>query len=179
VNRARAGMQSAEEAWRQIDDGLRRGARDGTGVTLRVESREMHASRAYSRVYWGGAAIVMLIDVALRTRGLGRSGPSSLDERIARVADRHDTTLSAEALLAALDDDDRVVRDLAESWLETRTFPDLRDAYSALGLTRRQDGSLGFEGDPSLRDAIMNPPVEIASNGTCPAIPPQDAGHFE
>ena len=174
VNRARAGMQSAEQAWRQIDGGLRRGARDGTGVTLRIESREMQASRAYTRVYWGGAAIVMLIDVALRTRGLG-----TLDARIARVADRHDTTLSAEALLAALDDDDRVVRDIAASWLDTASFPDLRGAYAALGLTRREDGTLGFEGDPSLRDAIMNPPVEIASNGTCPAIPPQDPGHIE
>ncbi len=174
VLRARAGLQSAEDAWRAIDDGLRRGASDGTGVTLRVESREMRASQAYTRVYWGGAAIVMLIDVALRARGLG-----SLDARIERVFDRHDTTMRASELLAALDDADGVVRELAGRWLDASTFPDVRDAYDALGLARGEHGTLGFVGDSSVRDAIMNPRDEIASNGTCVAIPTQDAGHIE
>lgn len=163
VLRARAGMQSGEDAWRAIDEGLRRGARDGTGSTLREESRGMHASRAYGRVYWGGAAIVLLVDVALRTRGLG-----TLDDRIARVADAHDTTLTADALLAALDDDDGFVREVAARSLDATTFPDVAEAYAALGLARGEDGTLRFEGDPTLREAIMNPLAAIASNGSCP-----------
>lgn len=162
VLRARAGSQSAEAAWRALDDGLRRGAREGTGRTLREESRAMHASRAYTRVYWAGAALALLLDVELRARGLG-----SLDARIARVADRRDRTLRADELLRALDDADGSVRALVARWLDDDAFPDVSEAYARLGLAR--DGaSLVLGPERALRDAIMNGRSDLASNGPCP-----------
>lgn len=173
VLRARAGMQSAEAAWRAIDDGLRRGAADGTGRSLREESRRMHASRSYTRVYWAGAAIALLIDVALRTRGLG-----SLDDRIARVSALRDRTLAADALVEALDGGDGVVREVVGRWLDDERFPDVTPAYAALGLVRGPAG-LALGGDGALRAAVMNPRGDVASNGTCPTIPGPRTGHIE
>jgi hypothetical protein len=165
VLRARAGSQSAEAAWRAINEGLRRGAAEGTGRTLREESQAMHATRAYTRVYWAGAALALLVDVELRSRGLG-----SLDERIARVASRRDRTLSAEALLAELDDVDGTVRALTARWLDDVAFPDVSAAYARLGLSR--DGeSLVLGAEAGLRGAIMNGRSDLASNGPCPAAP--------
>jgi hypothetical protein len=174
VLRARAGMQSAEDAWRAIDDGLARGARDGTGRSLRDEARDMRTTHAYTRVYWGGAALALLVDVALRT-----SAGTSLDERLARLGDRRDTTMDADALLAAIDDERGIVRDVVARWLDAPEFPDTREAYAALGLSRDAAGRLLFAASP-LRDAVMNPSAVLASNGPCPAaIEAQDARDIE
>jgi hypothetical protein len=173
ILRARAGMQSVEAAWRALDDGLRRGAADGTGRSLREESRRMHATRAYTRVYWAGAAIALLVDVTLRARGLG-----SLDERIARVAPLRDRTLSAEALVEALDASDGTVRELVARWLDDDRFPDVTEAYAALGLSRGP-GGLVLGPEAALRAAIMNPRDDLASNGPCPTIPGLPTGHIE
>ena len=162
VLRARAGLQSAEDAWRAIDDGLTRGAQDGTGVSLREESRAMRTSHAYTRVYWGGAALALLVDVALRTRA-----DSSLDARLSRLADRRDTTMSADALIDAIDDERGIVRATLARWLESERFPDTTEAYGALGLSRDAAGTLRFA-PSALRDAIMNPAPALASNGPCP-----------
>ncbi len=161
VLRARAGMQSAEDAWRAIDGGLSRGARDGSGLSLRDEARQMQVSRAYTRVYWGGAAIALLVDVALRSAG------SSLDERLARLGDRRDTTVDADELIEAIDDERGIVREVVARWLDVAAFPDTREAYAALGLSRDASGRLLFSPSP-LRDAIMNPAAPLASNGPCP-----------
>lgn len=143
VLRARAGLQSEEDAWRALEDGFRRGAADGTGRTLREESRAMHTSRAYARIYWAGAAIALLWDLGLRARGLG-----TLDERVARLASLRDRTMSAEELLAALDDADGVLRSIAERWLDDTRFPEIP------ALQPRPAG-------------VMNPRAALASNGPC------------
>jgi hypothetical protein len=174
VLRARAGLQSAEDAWRALDDGFARGARDHSGLSLRDEARQMHASHAYTRVYWGGAAIAFLVDVALRT-----SAGTTLDERLARLGDRRDTTMDADALIEAIDDERGLVRAVVSRWLDAAAFPDTREAYAALGLSRDAAGRLLSSPSP-LRDAIMNPVAPLASNGPCPAaIDAQDARDIE
>ncbi|MFN7701386.1 MAG: hypothetical protein ACK5U8_26070 [Deltaproteobacteria bacterium] len=174
VLRARAGMQSPEDAWRAIDAGLARGARDGTGATLREESRNMHASRAYARVYWGGAAIALLVDVALRTEA-----ESTLDARLARLRGRRDTRMDAAALLEAIDDERALVRAIAARWLEDPAFPDTAAAYALLGLSHDRGGHLVFA-ESALREEIMNPVGPLSSNGPCrQAIGAPDTRGFE
>lgn len=73
VLRVRAGLRTQLASWRALLAGFARGARSGSGVPLADESVRMHESHAYQRVYWGGAAIALLLDVALREAG------SSLD----------------------------------------------------------------------------------------------------
>lgn len=73
VLRVRAGLRTQLASWRALLAGFARGSRSGTGASLADESAHMHDNHAYQRVYWGGAAIALLSDVALREAG------SSLD----------------------------------------------------------------------------------------------------
>lgn len=79
VLRTRAGLQTQLAAWRALLSGFARGSRGGTGASLAEESARMHENHAYQRVYWGGAAIALLLDVALREAG------SSLDAAMRRL----------------------------------------------------------------------------------------------
>jgi predicted metalloprotease with PDZ domain len=70
VLRARAGLMSEADAWTALEDGFRRGAaaseRGPWTVSLQDASVQMRAEGRYLQVYWGGAAVVLWMDVALR-----------------------------------------------------------------------------------------------------------------
>ncbi|HJL18705.1 MAG TPA: hypothetical protein RMH99_23790 [Sandaracinaceae bacterium LLY-WYZ-13_1] len=170
ILRARAGLFPPEQAWRNLDDGFRRGARDGTGRSLREESRDMMRTAAYRRVYWAGAAIALLADVEMRARSNGRR---SLDDALERLrdccADRTAPMSGREALERLDAEMPGVIAPIARRWLGADEFPDLRAAYARLGLTRSEDG-LGI--DPSLetrtlREAIVAPRVDLAPIPRC------------
>ncbi|MBX7195046.1 MAG: hypothetical protein K1X94_23535 [Sandaracinaceae bacterium] len=165
ILRARAGMQSAEEAWRALDRGVSRGAAEPARDTLREASRGMRESRAFTRVYWAGAAIVWMLDVVSRA-----SGRESLDARIARLEARRDETMSADALIAALDDEDGTLRALVDRWLDEEEFPDLGDVYEALSLSHDANGELVLSLRNSLRESIVNDGRSAASNGRCSRV---------
>lgn len=71
VLRARCGLQSAMVSWNRIRDGLERGRRSGTGRILTSESRDMHRTGAYYRVYWAGTAFALEADLRLRRESAG------------------------------------------------------------------------------------------------------------
>jgi hypothetical protein len=142
VLRARAGLRTQLTSWDALLAGFARGGRSGSGVTLAEESTQMHENHAYQRVYWGGAAIALLLDVALREAG------SSLD-----AAMRHLDTCCADARHIWRADDilgewDRwlgrgaTVRSVAEPvlqrtggpWRADGTFPELSAVYRKLGV---------------------------------------------
>lgn len=157
VARARIGRISEQEAWAALHDGFGRGAATGTDRTLREESRDMHRTYAYWRVYWGGAAWALLADVALRRRG------RSLDEVMRHWAnccrDRGEPE-QADALLRRADDwlGEALLRPLADRWLGTAAFPALEEVYEALGVrpTGRSSVELIDEApEAGLRSAIM------------------------
>lgn len=152
VLRARAGRISAGDAWRALDEGFRRGLSSGGTGTLREASADMHASFEYGRVYWSGAAVALLADLALRRRG------SSLDEAMARAA-RERRRETSDAELARILDGERgtIVADLVERWGSSIEPPDLATAYEELGLSRAADGLALSPTGEALRAAIVNP----------------------
>lgn len=164
VLRARGGLLSAEEAWANLLDGFERGARDGTGRTLREESRDMRETAAYRRVYWAGAAIALMADVELRTRS---GGERTLDDALARL---HAccagglTPISADEAMRRMDEGGPpIFASVARRALGAREFPDLTATLAALGITR---AGARFELDEdrrALRDAIMRPHTELAA----------------
>ncbi|MEM9730770.1 MAG: hypothetical protein AAF997_19465, partial [Myxococcota bacterium] len=78
--RARWGLQTAEESWKRLHDGMSRGRRSGTGRVLDRESREMGRTGAYHRVYWSGAAFALEADLRLRqASGGSMTLPRALD----------------------------------------------------------------------------------------------------
>ncbi len=81
---ARDGRLSEQEAWQRIYAGFEKGRRGREeGKSLAVTSREMGRRRAYSTVYWSGAAFFLRLDVALRSSGIS---PGGLDDAVGSLA---------------------------------------------------------------------------------------------
>lgn len=129
----RRGFRSERAGWQALAEGFARGRRDGTGQDLRAESRDMHETRSYQRVYWGGAAIALLADVDLR------AGERSLDgamQHLRRCCAHAPRLWSATDLLRELDAwaARPVFVALASAWLRAPEFPDLEEVYRKLGV---------------------------------------------
>jgi len=180
VLRARAGLQTPLEAWRAIDDGFRRGEAGGTGRSLAEESRDVHQTYAFTRVYWAGTAIALLADVELRRR----AGPvASLDaamERLASCCAGSTRTWSAAAIARTIDGlaGADVLGQLMTRHLPSTEIPDVTEVYRVLGLARGADGLLVFDDEApgaSIRDAIMAP-VQTPASKVSPGLPRGRAG---
>ncbi|MBX9400734.1 hypothetical protein K4L06_05375 [Lysobacter sp. BMK333-48F3] len=158
VLRARAGLLSADEAWRRLDAGFARGRRVGPGARMDAIGRGRAGTM---RVYWAGAAYWLDADVTLR-----REHGSSLDRVLARYARcclDGGAELSPEQFVAALDraGGAGVFARLYRRHAALREFPAQQASYTALGLSV-EDGRLQFSqrADAArLRAAIMRAPA--------------------
>jgi hypothetical protein len=171
ILRARGGLIRAEEAWSNLDDGFRRGARDGTGRTIAAESRDMMETAAYRRVYWAGAAIALMADVEIRRRTDNRRSLDDTLESLSECCASEARPLSAEEVMRRLDaDGPRVFGRVARAQLERRDFPDLARTYDALGLRRTETGVV-LEGNAAAR-ALRESIVAARTLDRVPACPP-------
>ena len=166
--RARAGLRTEQETWQNLHEGFGRGLRSGGERTLSAESREMHRHHTYHRVYWGGAAIALLMDVELRRRFPGRW---CLDDLMQFWRRMHGGTAhgaaTAEALMRAADRrlGQALCVPLSDRYLGSATFPDLAALYAELGV-RVVDGKVVLDdGAPqaSLRRALTARPAAVTS----------------
>ncbi len=104
ILRARCGLQSAAVSWDLIRKGLERGRRSGTGRVLTSESRDMHRTGAYYRVYWAGTAFALEADLRLRRESAGEMTLlRALDLAQPRLSSLP-TLVDAEDVLAVLDE---------------------------------------------------------------------------
>ncbi len=159
ILRARAGRIPANEAWRNLHEGFVRGADAANGLSLDENARRMRRERNYMRVYWGGTAYFLLADVALRTA----NPPGSVDEVVRIIGDcclDEDRGYSVTDLTRAVDQQLGGTRltDLARALGEDTAPPDLRAAYTALGLVPDGDDLRFSDAGRALRDAITSPP---------------------
>jgi M61 glycyl aminopeptidase len=157
VTRARAGIISPAQAYQHLLDGFARGRNGVDEHTLRDASREMRARHAFFRVYWSGAALAFLTDVASRRAG-GNTLDSALRSFAACCAASEDDW-TAERVLAQLDASLGAPRftDQAKTWLDRKEFPDLDATWRALGIApgSHAEALLTPAPDARLRDAIM------------------------
>ncbi|MEZ4428619.1 MAG: hypothetical protein R3A51_13135 [Nannocystaceae bacterium] len=159
VLRTRAGFRGEQEAWDAILDGFRRGRTQATDLTVGEASVQMHDRYAFLRVYWGGAAIALLADVAVRTAS---KGARSLDGAMRHLHDccaSSPRRWSADETLRELDAwvGATTLQDLARRELERPGFVDLTPALSALGVQDTEAGAV-LSGDPAatdLRQALL------------------------
>ncbi|MFT7621132.1 MAG: hypothetical protein ACI9WU_000293 [Myxococcota bacterium] len=140
VMRTRAGHLTAVQLWEELLDGFKRGAASGGTATLEVASRTMHQTRAYKRVYWGGAAIALATDVAIRQAS---GGKRSLDAAITQLQSDSGSAedFNAQQVMTRLDAwlGRPLMMDTATPMLGQVTFPDLTGTLEALGV-RQSDG---------------------------------------
>lgn len=168
VLRAREGTRTETQAWEALVDGFDRGrAAHDAAEPLDEVCRTMRVTRSFTRVYWEGAALVFLADVAYRRTG------SSLDEAVARAWPHRGERTSAAQLIAWLDGaDDGVFARIAREGLASRSFPDVESALAWLGVTRQAGRIVLSDEAPGAeaRRALMNGVAPATSNPVrCPA----------
>jgi hypothetical protein len=160
VLRARSGRISALEAWQRLHAGFVRGFESGQGMTLAQATESMYRDGTYMRVYWEGAALLLIADVRLRQMTAGKQ---SLDSALAALNDccaMTDRAWSARELCDRLDfvSGTNVFSELYDQHVASRAFPDLTQTYLALGITRDPEGGVVFSSEDigrRLRDGIM------------------------
>ena len=159
--RARAGSLTEADAWQRLHQGFERGRIDTrVGKGLGAASEAMMRQRDFMRVYWSGAAIALLADLELRRPSGGRQ---SLDRALLDLRRRYgpfDRAWGVWELIEALDEvtGSRVFSTLAKRWLPADRFPDLGEAYGALGLRAIDPKTLRLDAEPEavrLRQQIM------------------------
>jgi len=160
VLRARAGIITAQEAWQSMVTSFERAAHDVSGVTLADATDRMYRNGDFMRVYWEGAAIMLLADQRLRERSGGRQSLDAVLEQLQRCCLSPELGWRAGDLLHRLDElsGGSVFSELYEHEVKADVFPDLTETYQKLGLKVSPEGKVILsEGAPRQgdRDAIM------------------------
>lgn len=160
--RTRVGHRSELEGWRGLLDGFTRGRDTKVDTTLAETSENMHETRAYQRVYWGGAAVALLIDVEMRLESDGKRSLDDAMKELRRCCGDADHQWTAQALLEHLDQwyGRPLFTKTAQAVLEARGFPDVRAAVARLGVRVGDDGAITLDDEhpaAAMRRAIMAP----------------------
>jgi hypothetical protein len=166
VLRARGGRMRPLEAWQRLHAGFARGMESAHGLTLAQATESMYREDTYMRVYWEGAAMLLIADVRLRQMTAGKQ---SLDTALAALNEccaANDRAWSARELFAKLDEltGAHIFGEIHDQHVASKRFPDLSQTYRALGIMEGTGGlAFSAEGrEVRLRDAIMNAGAPIA-----------------
>ena len=137
VLRARDGRLSALEAWQSMYDGFERGRKATSTGTLAQATRQGRA--ATMRVYWSGAALMLMADIQLRKSS---AGVQSLDSALTSLAEcclDNGETWRARDMFEQLDllTNTQVFRSLYQKYANAKGFPDMSDTWAELGIEVR------------------------------------------
>jgi len=169
VVRARAGIQTPEQAWQEIEEGFERGRGDRrAGLPLGELSRKMYARHAFWRVYWSGAAIAFLLDVELRRASAGRQSLDDVMQWVREMPGAGEAPLHAADIVAEVDRRLGAARfqPLVEPKLASAAFPDVSAAQAWLGIDPSGPRVRLLPDAPgaTVRDAIMRGSRRSAAN---------------
>jgi predicted metalloprotease with PDZ domain len=162
VSRVRSGAITPQDAWQRMHSGFRRGKDGTTGkLTLKQATERMYRDGGYMRVYWSGAAILMMADVRLRQL---TDNKQSLDTVLAKFGEcclDPDPEWTARRVFEKFDEiaGASVFVPLHDTHVTSTEFPDLSKTYDEIGL-QGLGGKLEMKSSaPSMaiRDAIMAP----------------------
>jgi len=173
VLRTRAGFRSPRDGWHELVTAFERGRADGTGESLRIQTRTMHETGSYQRVYWAGAALAFMFDVNLRSRSRGRLDLDHAMRHLTRCCRTRARMSSARELLGEIDRfaGGRLFGDLASRHLDESSFPDVEVVLQRLGVRRTSQGVVLDDTTPdaTIRRAIMgdepSDPVDSTAHG--------------
>ncbi len=169
--------EQSERALARLAAGFGRGQRSVPRETLVAASQNLHEWAAYQRVYWQGAALLMELDLELRSRS---AGAFSLDTALVQMSPGMDRgrRWSAQEWMRRLQVEvDRAglgtfrVEPWFDSRLEQRGMTSLPAIASALGLDERAllDGKLVL--DPARAKAPEAVALRVGLFGAVPVTP--------
>jgi hypothetical protein len=176
VLRARAGMIDPQEAWKRMTDGFKRGMERPAGVTLTEATDRMYRNGAFMRVYWEGAAIMLLADQRLRARTQGSQSLDTALDALRQCCLSSETGWRARDLFGKLDEltGTTVFAELYEQHVSSARLPDVGEAYRLLGLRVTGNGDVVLVDDAPQRadrDAIMSGAGSAALRTAAPPLP--------
>ena len=161
VLRTRMGHRNELDGWIALEKAFGRGRGRGRGMTLQATSDNLHRVFAYQRVYWSGAALGFLMDVALRKDSGGKRTLDDAMQELNRCCRHSPRRLAARALLQRLDAwyGKPLFSEIANAHLGARGFPDVSEAYRYLGVDVSGDEVVLRDDAPGAdaRRAIMAP----------------------
>jgi hypothetical protein len=175
ILRARAGRLSEREAWSSLHSGFRRGREAAPGLTLAQATENMYRGATFMRVYWEGAAMILLADVRLRQL---TGGKQSMDTALAALQDcclDPERSWTARQLFARLDEitGTQVFSELYDAHVSSKEFPDLTAIYRQLGLEPAAEGVELVPDAPQrqLREAIMTHGALLVGSSSVQEVP--------
>jgi hypothetical protein len=176
VLRARAGMIAPQEAWRRMADGFKRGMDRPAGLTLTEATDRMYRNGAFMRVYWEGAAIMLLADQRLRERTQGNQSLDTALDALRQCCLSPETGWRARDLFGKLDEltGTTVFAELYEQHVSSAQLPDIGTAFRLLGLRVTDEGDIVLVDDAPQRadrDAIMSGAGSTAFPSAVPPLP--------
>jgi predicted metalloprotease with PDZ domain len=158
VLRARDGRLSETQAWQKLHEGFKRGEDNTNGGSLAQATRNGRGSTM--RVYWSGAALLMMADIQLRYKS---GGVQSLDTALNALSDccmENGVTWRARDMFVQLDrlTGTEVFMDIYNDNVHTSDFPDITPIWENLGIQTRRNKVKLTEDAPlaGVRVAIMN-----------------------
>ncbi len=160
VAMARGGLIPPEEAWRRMNRGFEGARKIGSRYTVYEASERIGRRGLYRRVYWGGAAYMLAVDLALREASGGAQTLGDALREIQRCCLHEMYRWSAEDFVARLDaiTATKVFSVLFEEQIKGRNFPDYELLYERLGVRILGGHPIFVDGESAIyRNAIMAP----------------------
>jgi hypothetical protein len=140
IARALVGELPVEEVWRESILGMPKG-------TPKADDPGMDGTRAWGRLYWGGATFWLLADIAIYQDSGGRYSLRNALQRINRESGGNTVEWSPEQLMAVGDmaAGTRSLQDLYVRFAEQPIDTDLSDLFRQLGVGMDAQGGTRFD----------------------------------
>ncbi|HUU74087.1 MAG TPA: hypothetical protein VMW70_15780 [Burkholderiales bacterium] len=160
VAMSRGGLIPTEEAWRRMYQGFERAESVGSKYTVYEAAERIGRRGMYRRVYWGGAAYMLAVDLGLRQSSSGSYALDTALLEIRRCCLDSNYRWRAEDVVARLDQvtGTEVFSTTFEQQIKSRPFPDYQNSFNALGIDILGGHPIFSDAESTpLRDAIMAP----------------------
>ncbi|MEQ8206074.1 MAG: hypothetical protein RIA65_07860 [Woeseia sp.] len=159
---ARSGTYNAQHAWQKLYEGYTRGRLSRPELSPN-DAAEGGKRDANMKVYWSGAALALMADVALREQSNGEQTLDSVLQQLQTCCLPSDRVWSGPELFATLDDlsGRTVFMPLYRRYADAAGFPDTSPIFAELGL-KVDDGQVRLLRDAELM-AIRSAITEVDS----------------
>ena len=157
VLRARDGRLGETQAWQKLYDGFQRGKNGTNGGSLAQATRGGRGSTM--RVYWSGAALLLMADMQLRDTTNGRQSLDTALQSLSACCIANGKTWRAREMFELLDEltGTSIFTGLYKEYVYAHSFPDMRSTLEGLGIKTRHEQVSLTQSAPlaDVREAIM------------------------
>lgn len=160
VAMARGGLISPEEAWRRMYEGFESAREVGDEFTVYEAGQHLGRRGLYRRVYWGGAAYMLAVDLRLRETTGGAQTLGGALQKIQQCCLNEMVRWQGEDFVARLDEvtGTKVFSGLFEEQIKSRPFPEYDKLFERLGIHVLGGHPIFVDGvSAQYRNAIMAP----------------------